>query len=77
MHANIKDKKRLLLNKKVIKVTTGEKSAVVETQDGHRYEGDVVVGLDGIWSTVRSEMRREAAEKSPGYFPDDEWKRKR
>ncbi|KAL8336697.1 hypothetical protein RB601_008271 [Gaeumannomyces tritici] len=71
----VKNKERLLLNKRVCEVTTDEDRATVETADGHRYEGDVVVGLDGIRSTVRDEMRRLAAEQSLGYFPDDEWKR--
>lgn len=71
----IKNKDKLFLNKRVCKVTTDEGCATVETTDGHRYQGDIVVGLDGIKSTVRDEMRRLAAEQSPGYFPDDEWKR--
>ncbi|KAL8397348.1 hypothetical protein RB594_004169 [Gaeumannomyces avenae] len=71
----VQNKERLLRNKRVCKATTDEDRATVETTDGHRYEGDVVVGLDGIRSTVRDEMRRLAAEQSPGYFPDDERKR--
>ncbi|KAI8724340.1 FAD-binding-3 domain-containing protein [Fusarium sp. LHS14.1] len=37
------------------------------------YRGDVLVGADGIHSTVREEMWRIGNELSPGYFPVDEW----
>jgi hypothetical protein len=36
------------------------------------YEGDIVVGADGIHSAVRDEMWRLGKEQSPGYFPEDE-----
>lgn len=75
LHENIKDKSKLLLNKSVEKVTTTEAGATVETKDGDVFEGDIVVGLDGIRSTVREEMWRIASKASPGYFPKDEWKR--
>ncbi|KLU91722.1 hypothetical protein MAPG_10239 [Magnaporthiopsis poae ATCC 64411] len=75
LHENIKDRSKLLLNKRVSKVTTTEAGATVETKDGDVFEGDIVVGLDGIRSTVRGEMWRIASEASPGYFPKDEWKR--
>ncbi|KAK2672643.1 hypothetical protein RAB80_012722 [Fusarium oxysporum f. sp. vasinfectum] len=42
------------------------------TQDGSVYEGDIVVGADGIHSAVRDEMWRLGKEQSPGYFPEDE-----
>ncbi|KAL8364969.1 hypothetical protein RB595_003993 [Gaeumannomyces hyphopodioides] len=75
LHENIKDKSKLLLNKRVEKVTTTEAGATVETKDGDVFEGDIIVGLDGIRSTVREEMWRIASKASPGYFPKDEWKR--
>ncbi|KIL85044.1 hypothetical protein FAVG1_11917 [Fusarium avenaceum] len=42
------------------------------TEDGSVYEGDLVVGADGIHSAVRDEMWRLGKEQSPGYFPEDE-----
>lgn len=76
LYENIKDTSKLLLNKRVSKVTTTEAGATVETKDGEVFEGDIVVGVDGIRSTVREEMWRIAAKASPSYFPKDEWKRK-
>ncbi|KAL8335607.1 hypothetical protein RB601_008592 [Gaeumannomyces tritici] len=75
LHDNVKDKSKLLLNKHVAKVTTTDAGAAVETKEGDVFEGDIIVGVDGIRSTVREEMWRIASKASPGYFPKDEWKR--
>ncbi|KAF9768230.1 hypothetical protein IL306_014487 [Fusarium sp. DS 682] len=45
----------------------------VTTDKGKVFKGDILVGADGIYSTVRSEMWRIANETSPGYFPTNEW----
>jgi hypothetical protein len=49
-----------------------EEGAQAYTQDGSMYEGDIVVGADGIHSAVRDEMWRLGKEQSPGYFSEDE-----
>jgi len=57
---NVDDQSRLLLNKKVNKVDTNEKNAVVYCEDGTAYEADVVVGADGVYSITRREAWRNA-----------------
>ncbi|RBR26328.1 uncharacterized protein FIESC28_00828 [Fusarium coffeatum] len=55
--------------------------SVMETEDGVQvltdkgkvFKGDILVGADGIYSTVREEMWRIGNKESPGYFPTDEW----
>ncbi|TLS26765.1 hypothetical protein PpBr36_04822 [Pyricularia pennisetigena] len=69
LYGTLKNKGNLFLNKRVVKVTTSDAGASVETKDGSIYHGDIVIGADGIKSTVRQEMWRNAAEASPGYFP--------
>lgn len=44
----------------------------VRTQDGSVYTGDIVVGADGVHSTVRQEMWRNALESNSGLFKQDE-----
>lgn len=75
LYDNLKDKNKVLIGKRVAKVSTSDSGASVETRDGEVFSGDIVVGLDGIRSTVRAEMWRIAAEAAPGYFPKDEMKR--
>ena len=43
--------------KDVVKVEPREKTAVVTCADGSAYEADVVIGADGLWSTVRRVVR--------------------
>lgn len=45
----------------------------VTTDKGKVFKGDILVGADGIYSTVRKEMWRIGNQASPGYFPDNEW----
>ncbi|KAF5591742.1 zeaxanthin epoxidase chloroplastic [Fusarium pseudocircinatum] len=55
---------------KVVSVLELDNGIQVTTDKGKVFEGDILVGADGIHSTVRKEMWRIA---SPGYFPSDEW----
>ncbi|KAI6353446.1 hypothetical protein MCOR25_008993 [Pyricularia grisea] len=72
LYTRLRNKDKLFLNKRAVKVTMSETSATVETKDGSKYHGDIVIGADGIKSSVRQEMWRIAAEKSPGYFPGND-----
>lgn len=56
MYAAQPNKSKLLANKRVDKVEHGENGVKVTTSDGSEYEGDIVVGADGVWSKVRSMM---------------------
>lgn len=47
----------------------------VDTTDNGSFEGHIVVGADGIHSTVRQEMWRIGRDIAPRDFPTDELKR--
>ncbi|KAK2774510.1 FAD binding domain protein [Colletotrichum kahawae] len=70
LYSNLKHKERVLTSKRAVSVDIMNSSAQVTTKDGEVFSGDIVVGADGIHSTVRKEMWRKAP---PGYFPHDEY----
>ncbi|KAJ0355425.1 hypothetical protein COL154_011356 [Colletotrichum chrysophilum] len=72
LYDNLKQKNKVNPSKRVNKIELSEKGVTVHTTDGSIYEGDIVVGADGIHSTVRSEMWRIGIKENPGYFPHDE-----
>jgi 2-polyprenyl-6-methoxyphenol hydroxylase-like FAD-dependent oxidoreductase len=72
LYDNIKDKTKVLTNKRVQKVHMTDAGVTVKTSDGSVYQGDILVGSDGIHSTVRDEMWRIANQESPGWIPADE-----
>ena len=49
-------KSKLLANKAVVSIEDDEHGVKVTTKDGSVYEGDIVIGADGVWSTVRQAM---------------------
>lgn len=59
-------KSNILVNKKVMHVHLTEKGVSVVTDDGSAYDGDLVVGADGVHSRIRSEMWRLADANHPG-----------
>jgi len=76
MSNHVLDKSRLHLNKKVKSIESNEKEATVYCMDGTIYKGDLIVGADGIWSTVRREMWRLADMYEPGRISEKEKKSK-
>ncbi|GKT41102.1 FAD-dependent monooxygenase andE [Colletotrichum spaethianum] len=72
LYDNLKQKDKVLPEKRVNKIELINGGVLVHTKDGSVFEGDIVVGADGIHSTVREEMWRIGHEESPGYFPKDE-----
>ncbi|KAF2189347.1 FAD binding domain-containing protein [Zopfia rhizophila CBS 207.26] len=66
---NIKDKSRILTSKRVLDVEPISGGVRVVTKDGDSFTGEILVGADGIHSTVRREMWRIADQAQPGYFP--------
>lgn len=34
--------------------SAGKKTVIAVLEDGRRFEGDILIGADGIWSKVRS-----------------------
>ncbi|GKT42532.1 FAD-dependent monooxygenase andE [Colletotrichum spaethianum] len=60
LYDHLKEKKRIFVNKKVRRVESLEDSALVHIADGLVFEGQIVVGADGVRSTIRQEMWRNA-----------------
>ncbi|KAF8169976.1 hypothetical protein K438DRAFT_222830 [Mycena galopus ATCC 62051] len=65
---NLKDKSKVLVDKRVVGVTPLVNGIQVTTLDGSTYSGDILVGADGVHSTIRKEMWRLGDEISPGRF---------
>jgi 2-polyprenyl-6-methoxyphenol hydroxylase-like FAD-dependent oxidoreductase len=68
----VQQKDRILVNQRVETIKPTETGVEVVTASGQTFTGDVVIGADGIHSTVRREMRRIAEATRPGYFRADE-----
>lgn len=67
------DKSKLLANKAVVSIEENESGVKVTTSDGSVYDGDIVIGADGVWSRVREHMwsQMEKAEKPPAELQED------
>ncbi|QSZ35311.1 hypothetical protein DSL72_008180 [Monilinia vaccinii-corymbosi] len=72
LYDNIRDKSKVVTEKRLAKIDMNEKGVMATMTDGSEFTGDVLVGGDGIHSTVRSEMWRLAEERAPGYIPAGE-----
>lgn len=60
LHKHIREKKRLLVNQKITRVDGFEDKVIVHTSAGNVFEAQMIVGADGVRSTVREEMWRNA-----------------
>ncbi|EXJ78155.1 hypothetical protein A1O3_09316 [Capronia epimyces CBS 606.96] len=65
LYDNIKDKDKILTGHRVTLLEVNSTGVKVTVGDGTTFEGDIVVGGDGIHSTVRREMKRMQKELSP------------
>ena len=65
---HLQDKSKVLTSKGITKVGQTTNGIEVTTESGETLYGDILVGVDGIHSTVRREMWRLADQDSPGYF---------
>jgi FAD dependent monooxygenase len=73
LHGKLKDKSKIRLSKKVVSIQHNVDSVTVKCADGTEYEGDIVIGADGIHSRTRREMQRFAKETGPvGLMDRDE-----
>ena len=60
LYESYPDKSKVLACKQVVRVTCTTGVASVVTGDGSNYEGNLIVGADGVHSSIRSEMWRLA-----------------
>lgn len=72
LYDRLRNKNCVLLNKKVDRVELVERGAQVFTTDGQSFRGSLLIGADGVHSTVRREMFRIADEQAPEYFSTNE-----
>ncbi|KAF4966825.1 hypothetical protein FSARC_5540 [Fusarium sarcochroum] len=73
LYNNLKSKDSVFPGQRVESVRELNDGVEVKTSKGEVFKGDIVVGADGIYSTVRKEMWRIGNKVSPGYFSADEW----
>lgn len=72
LYNHLKSKDKVLTGKRVANVTLQGSGVRVETADGDLFTGDILVGADGVHSTVRDRMWRLADTLEPGYIPASE-----
>ena len=62
----------MFAGRNVVKIAKSTGSVEVITQNGETFTGDILVGADGVHSTIRRQMWNMANKEEPGYFPPDE-----
>lgn len=65
LHKRITRESNVLTKKKIVDIQANELGVKVITSDGDVYEGDIVVGADGVNSTVRRCMWKDVESKHP------------
>ncbi|KAH7342650.1 hypothetical protein BKA65DRAFT_595732 [Rhexocercosporidium sp. MPI-PUGE-AT-0058] len=65
------DKSRVHLSKRVTKIDHIDTKVVVHCKDGSIYSGDIVVGADGVHSSVKSVMQDHIDRSTPGKAEKD------
>lgn len=71
LYDHLPDKSKVLAGKRVTDVESSEFSAVVRCQDGSSFEGDIIVGADGVNSVIRGSMRDHMEKITPGITAKD------
>lgn len=72
LYTGLQDKSKVHTGKQVTSILPTESGVSVTTADGASYDGDLVVGADGVHSFVRSEMWRVADLEQPGLISKKE-----
>lgn len=62
---NIHDKGKLLLSKNIVSIEHGQHSVTVRCDDKSSFEGDILVGADGVGSKTRGELWKLAEPMQP------------
>ncbi|KAI8626280.1 FAD/NAD(P)-binding domain-containing protein [Xylariaceae sp. FL1651] len=73
LYQNLRHKKKVLLQKRLVQIQPMENGIRALTQDGSLYTGDIIVGADGMHSAVRKQMHIMGKALSPGYFDPEEY----
>ena len=72
LYKHVPEKSKVLPGKRVVKVVHSDTGVRVITKDGEEFAGDIVVGVDGVHSTIRQEMWALADKLDPGFITDKE-----
>lgn len=72
MAAHLPDQSRVITSSRVTCIEHAEEGVVVQCQDGSKYAADIVVGADGIHSTVRTAMQQHMNTITPGLAQTDQ-----
>lgn len=75
LYDNLQDKSRVHTSRGVTGVSILTDGVQVTTSDGGLYVGEILIGADGIHSTVRREMWRLSNEQQPCYVTQEEQER--
>ena len=76
LYENLQHKDKVLVQKQFVQIEQMKNGVRAMTQDGCSYEGDIIIGADGMYSSVRKNMHRLGKNLSPGYFDRDEYSSK-
>ncbi|KZL66586.1 FAD binding domain-containing protein, partial [Colletotrichum tofieldiae] len=68
LYEGIRQKEKVVPSARVAHIHETPSSVIVTTTAGHSFSGTLLVGCDGVKSTVRSEMWRLGNASHPGYF---------
>lgn len=69
LYDHLHDQSKVQPGKRVAHIDHSQSGVKVVCQDGSQFEGDIVVGADGVSSKVRQEMWRIADDTEPGSIP--------
>ena len=72
LYNKIEDKSRVLMSQRVHTIENSGSSVTVHTSTGQKFTGSIAVGADGIHSTVRQEMWKEAQRLDPKWIDPSE-----
>ena len=72
VHEQIPDKSFIKTGKRVVDVIDNDDGVIVKLQDGTQEEGDMLIGCDGVHSTVRELLWRDANLAQPDYITTQE-----
>lgn len=72
LYDELPDKSKVLTGKRVKHVEDNEEEISVELTDGSVEKGDLVVGGDGVHSTIRGAMWATANKAIPGFISEKE-----
>lgn len=71
LYRNLKSQDKIHTEMRVAEIVQATDGVLVKTTKGETVAGDILIGADGVHSTIRREMWRLAAKLQPGAFPED------